>query len=379
MADSLELEQDIRLLPQKMELGRLELLTNSVTLPFEEIQKQLQAYARHPTSRLRDTLRRDIKRYLGRLNANPLFPLSFRLKVLESFEGYTELFDVEMIAQVLNAYKIGIQLLQKTAMKRPEYWPILIRWTAKTLELAEILLFDVLQSHRVQHVIAMRQTMDLMKLGMVVAQNEGSAAIQDIERLHQAVVRHELLRCMDLYSHTEEEQRLIRNELKRFSGRVQPRYYPKGAPLPEQMDIYLVTAIHEPHRRPYKLTRLPSKAENELILMPLGGFLEAIKHDIKLARAAARLSEKERAEIISPQRFREVMGGAVFIPRALQTVQRKHRREVIQGVRVLIDLDIRSAFAGFTDQGICLGADMLNPAERREAWSVRDASDSHAY
>lgn len=372
----LELEEDIRLLPQKMELGRLELLTQSVKLPFEQIQQQLQAYARRPSSHLRDELRREIKRYLGRLNANPLFPLSFRLKVLESFESYTELFDVELIAQVLNAYKIGIQLLQKSAMKRSEYWPILIRWTAKTLELAEVLLFDVLQSHRVQHVIAMRQTMDLMKLGMMAAQNEAVEAPADIERLYRAVVRHELLRCMDLYSHTHEEQQLIRGELGRFCNRIEPAYVAKGDPLPRDMDIYLITAIHEPHHRPYKLARLPAKAERELILMPLGDFLEAIKHDIKLAKAAAELSEEERAEVMSKERFREIMGGAVFIPKALQTLQRKHPREVVQGVRVLIDMDIQSAFASFTAKGLCLGGDMLNPAERREAWSVRDTSES---
>ncbi|MDX8408169.1 MAG: hypothetical protein R8L58_07280, partial [Mariprofundaceae bacterium] len=280
---SLELEKDLRLLPKKMELGKLELLTNSIKLPFDEIQKQLESFGRHPTSRLRDELRREIKRYLGRLNANPLFPLSFRLKVLESFEQYTELFDVELSAQVLNAYKIGIQLVQKHAQKSPEYWPILIRLVTKTLELAEVLLFETLRTHHTQHVIALRQSMDLMRLGLLVAQNEGENATQDIKRLHRAVAAHELLRCMDMHAHTDEEQELIRKELFHFCDRVQPVLYSGGEDMPRELDVYLITATHEPHHLPYKTMKLPEKADKDVILMPLGPFLEGIKHDIKMA------------------------------------------------------------------------------------------------
>ncbi len=373
---SLELEEDMRLLPQKMELGKLELLTNSIRLPFEALENQLAAYVRHPNKRLREELRRDIKRYLGRLNANPLFPLSFRLKVLEAFEQHTDLFDVELTAQVLNAYKIGIQLVQKHARKHPEYWPIFVRLVAKALELAEVLLFETLRNHHMQHVIALRQSLDLMRLGLLVAQTEARQATHDVARLRRAIVAHELLRCMDMHAHTDEEQVLIRGELQHFCERVVPVLYAGGEALPDALDLYLITATHEPHHVPYKLMKLPDRAERDIILMPLGNFLEAIKHDIKTARAAADLSEEERAAVMSPQRFREIMHGAVYIPKALQTIQRKHKRELVRGVRVLIDPDIQHAFSTFTDSGLCLSGDMLNPAERRAAWAVRDVSAS---
>jgi len=373
---SLELEKDLRLLPKKMELGKLELLTNSIKLPFDEIQKQLESFGRHPTSRLRDELRREIKRYLGRLNANPLFPLSFRLKVLESFEKHTELFDVELSAQILNAYKIGIQLVQKQALKSPEYWPVLIRLVAKTMELAEVLLFETLRIHHTQHIIALRQSMDLMRLGLLVAQNEGENATHDIQRLHRAVAAHELLRCMDMHAHSDEEQQLIRKELLHFCDRVKPVLYSGGEDMPSELDVYLITATHEPHHLPYKTMKLPEKAGKDVILMPLGTFLEGIKHEIKVAKAASKLPEDERADVISDARMHEVMHGAVHIPRTLQRIKRGHQREIIKGVRVLVDLDIQSAFASFTDSGLCLGGDMLNPAERRGAWSVRNVSDT---
>jgi len=371
---SFELEKDLRLLPQKMELGSLELLTNSIKLPFDTLQKQLESYGRHPNHRLRDELRRDIKRYLGRLNANPLFPLSFRLNVLDSFEKHTDLFDVELSAQVLNAYKIGIQLVQKHALKHPEYWPILIRIVSKTLELAEILLFDTLKTHHAQHVIALRQSLDLMRLGLLVAQNEGKSATQDIALLHRAVAAHELLRCMDMHAHTDEEQMLIRKELKHFCDRVKPVLFAGDEPMPRDLDLYLITATHEPHHLPYKVMKLPEKADKDMILMPLGPFLEGIKHDIKMAKAAADLPEDERDSVMSKARFHEVMQGAVHIPRALQTISRKHTREIAEGVRVLVDFDIKPAFSSYSDSGMPLGGDMLSPAERREAWAVRNVS-----
>jgi len=41
---SFELDTDLRLHPQKLELGKAELLTDALTLPFTDIEKRLSQY-----------------------------------------------------------------------------------------------------------------------------------------------------------------------------------------------------------------------------------------------------------------------------------------------------------------------------------------------
>ncbi|MDX8402707.1 MAG: hypothetical protein R8K47_08755, partial [Mariprofundaceae bacterium] len=137
---SFELDTDLRLHPSRLELGKAELLTDALTLPFQDIEKRLAGYVAGTSTADTDLLRRSMKNYLARLNANPLIPLNFRLKVLNRFEQELELFDGEMTAAVLNAHKIGIELVQKEARSRPELLPVLADMVANAIELAVRLL-----------------------------------------------------------------------------------------------------------------------------------------------------------------------------------------------------------------------------------------------
>jgi len=98
---SFELDTDLRLHPQKLELGKAELLTDALTLPFTDIEKRLSQYVSGSSKDEKILLQKSIKSYLAKLNSNPLIPLHYRLKVLGRFERELELFDAEMTAAVL--------------------------------------------------------------------------------------------------------------------------------------------------------------------------------------------------------------------------------------------------------------------------------------
>jgi len=80
-----ELETDLRLRTQRLELGKTELLTDAITLPFVDLEKQLNKHRTNRPSEAMRELRYSVKTYLSRLNANPLLPLQFRLEGFKSF------------------------------------------------------------------------------------------------------------------------------------------------------------------------------------------------------------------------------------------------------------------------------------------------------
>ncbi|MDX8408283.1 MAG: hypothetical protein R8L58_07850, partial [Mariprofundaceae bacterium] len=315
---------------------------------------------------------------LSVINANPFFPLAFRLKVLAALEKHLDLFDVEITAQVLNAHKIGIQLVQREARQKPEYRAPLINLVANALELAEQLLFDILRQHRAPHVIAMRQALDLMRLGLLIAPTVGEEASEDIHRLNSVVAAHELLRCMDLYARTDEQQRLVRQELKRYAERVAPVLYGSGKPLPSGANVYLVTSTTQPHMPPTKLTRLPDVAESDMLVMPLDAFLAGINRDLNLAKRVVEMGPGKGKLLMTERRFKEISQGTAVIRRSLQSVSRKNARHRVEGVRALLDVHPGEAFDHFSDHGPCLADNMLNDAEKRQAWSVVNVSETGA-
>ncbi len=380
---SFELERDLRLHPQKLELGKMELLTDSIRLKFATIENRLREYVMAPDARLRDELRAMIKRYLAVINANPLFPLHFRLKVLGALERHLDLFDAEMTSQVLNAHKIGIQLVQREARKRPEYRGVLVDLIANALELAEQLLFDTLRQHRAPHVIAMRQALDLMRLGLLIAPTVGESCSEGVHRLRTAVAAHELLRCMDMYARSDEQQQMIRQELRRYCERVTPELYARGRALPAAANVYLLSSITQPHLPPMKMTRLPGKAEHDVIVMPLDALLAGINRDLKLARKVRQTGINGRREehgklLMTEKRYRQIMQGTAVIRHSLQSISRRNARHRVEGARALIETNMSEAFDRFSTAGPGLSDEMLTDAEKRQAWSVVNISEGGA-
>ncbi|HID36218.1 MAG TPA: hypothetical protein EYP39_02400, partial [Ghiorsea sp.] len=160
------LEANLRLHPQQIELGQAEMLTDALLSKFDDLEQRLNTYIAGASGG--EKLRKGMQSYLSRLNANPLIPLHFRLKVLKRFEGQLDLFDAEMTAAILNAHKIGIDMVQKEAQSEAGYYPILVDMISHAIELAGRLMRDGLAEYQSAAIITIRQVFDLMRLGMVM-------------------------------------------------------------------------------------------------------------------------------------------------------------------------------------------------------------------
>ncbi|MDQ6978454.1 MAG: hypothetical protein Q9M75_10100, partial [Ghiorsea sp.] len=174
------LASDLRLHPQRLDLGQAEMLTDVLLNRFEDLEQRLNTY--FSGSAAGPELRKSMQAYLSRLNSNPLIPLHFRLKVLHRFEERLDLFDAEMTAAVLNAHKIGVDMVQKEALKDPEYYRILVDMVAHAINLAGSLMKDTLGSSHAPAVITVRQVFDLMRLGMVVMPELDEGATEERSR-----------------------------------------------------------------------------------------------------------------------------------------------------------------------------------------------------
>ena len=196
------------------------MLTDALLNHFDDLEQRLNTYISGSAGG--DKLRKGMQSYLSRLNSNPLIPLHFRLKVLKRFEEQLDLFDAEMTAAILNAHKIGIDMVQKEALKEPAYYRILVDMVSHAIELAGRLVRDILGEYHAPAVITVRQVFDLMRLGMVIIPELPDSAEKQKKRLYLAIVRYELMRKLDFFSKRKSEKGMLMDELENHIGILEP-------------------------------------------------------------------------------------------------------------------------------------------------------------
>ncbi|MCF6207928.1 MAG: translation initiation factor IF-2 [Ghiorsea sp.] len=270
------LASDLRLHPQRLDLGQAEMLTDVLLNRFEDLEQRLNTY--FSGSAAGPELRKSMQAYLSRLNSNPLIPLHFRLKVLHRFEERLDLFDSEMTAAVLNAHKIGVDMVQKEALKDPEYYRILVDMVAHAIHLAGSLMKDTLGSYHAPAVITVRQVFDLMRLGMIVVPELGDDSGEEVQRLHLAIVRYELLRGLDFFSKTIDEQQMMMEELQHHVDQLTPHYLPKDGLKSAEMKGYslLVTNLSRPNDTAQVVTFAPQPPTSDYIIIPMDDFIDKL-------------------------------------------------------------------------------------------------------
>jgi len=376
---SFELDTDLRLLAHRVELGKAELLTDAIRLPFQDIEKQLARYALTGGDAEREHLKKQMKNYLARLNANPLLPLHFRLKVLDRFERELDLFDGEMTAAVLNAHKIGIELVQKAARENPDYLRVLVDMAANALELAVRLLRIGYESFEQPHVLALRQAFEIARLGLVVAEGLSSQEeAQDVvRRLYDAVANHELLRRLDFCGKSRRVQGLIWKELQHHIAHLAPRFFRRGAPLSQlKGTAFLLSRFSRLNRRPEVLPKLPAQAPEDCIVIPLAKMIDRLIVALdRVQKLARHLETKKRAHLITEEVFQATLVGGQAILEALRDVPRRAERKLHPGARVVIEWDAARAILESRAMDV-LEQYEYAPLDRtkRHAWAVVDIS-----
>ncbi len=342
---SFELDTDLRLHPQKAELGKAELLTDALTIPFMDIEKRLNQFVVSASDSEKLALQKSMKAYLAKLNANPLIPLKFRLKVLGNFERELELFDSEMTAAVLNAHKIGVNLVQEAARSESGYYRMLVDMVSNALELAVKMLRIGFEKHRPPAVLTIRQAFDLMRLGLSVLPALSENTLSERERLQKVISNHEFLRMLDFYGKSEAEQSMTWQELQHHVGTLEPQLIRKAEATPELADkTYMVTNLIRPNDTAKVVSKIPDQSLADIIIIPLDKFVDRMVTAINRVETVLKTSRLQTSELFTEDALHTTITGGNAILKTLREQQRTSKRQDCSGIRLVLEWDVRRAF-----------------------------------
>lgn len=346
---SLELDTDLRLLPQQLNLGKAELLTDALTLPFADIESRLGHYVLSASEEETQCLGKSMKKYLGRLNANPHIPLKFRLNVLNRFERELDLFDAEMTAAVLNAHKIGVMLVQQEARHDSSYYPTLVDMIANAIELAVKLLLINLEQYRAPSVIVTRQFFDLARLGLNVSAVMGNMDLSKttpskIARLHHALCNHEMIRKVDFFAHPRDRQQIILRELQCHIGVLTPHLCRSGDTTPPTGNgPFMRINLNRPNDPGRIITDAPKSFEYDCIMIPLDKLIARLNTAIRSVESVLQDQQMQKKALHTEQALDNTLIGGKAILAALRNKQRCANRMHHSEARIHIHFDLPTA------------------------------------
>lgn len=371
---SLELDTDLRLHPQQLELGTAELLTDALILPYSNIEKQLAQFAISGSPDEVEHLRKNMKNYLGRLNANPHIPLSFRMKVLNNFERELELFDGEMTTAVLNAHKIAVDLVQKAARDEPSYYQYLVDMISNAIELAVKLLLISLQHYRAPAVITTRQFFELARLGLNVAGVLEKKLHAKKQRLWKAICDYELLRKLDFHDKTQLQQRKIWQELQSHINVLEPQFYRDGERLAETGNkLFLVTNINRPNEPAETVDSLPDPLNKTCIIIPMDTFMDRLYTALKRVRSILENLDKQKIDLHTEEALQTTLIGGSAIISTLRRTEHKDHSSRPSDAHIMLEWDVEKAISSAYSNAASKGKTETTDAE---AWSVISVSDN---
>jgi len=345
----LTLDTKLRLLPQQLSLGKTELLTDALILPFTDIENRLGHYALSSSDTEMKQLARRMKNYLGRLNANPHIPLKFRLNVLNRFEQELDLFDAEMTAAILNAHKIGVMLVQAAARNHADYYPTLVDMIANAIELAVKLLLMDMEQYRAPSVLVTRQFFDLARLGLDVSTAMGDAAPSKTSRLNKAVCSHEIVRKIDFFSHSHVRQQQIWQELQCHIGALTPYLYRAGDVLVSS-DVHhdsaslMLINLNRPNDSGRIIRNLPNPVEYDCIVISLDKLAERLNKAIHSVEAVLMDTDMQKTALHTEQALESTLIGGKAMLAALRDEKRMASRTRHTEAKVQVSFDLSKAF-----------------------------------
>ncbi|MBN4076986.1 hypothetical protein JYT48_01795 [Mariprofundus ferrooxydans] len=378
----MQLNTDLRLHPQRLSLGKAELLTDAITLPFTDIDSRLGFYALGATELEKRQLRSSMKNYLGRLNANPHIPLKFRLKVLARFEQELDLFDAEMTAAVLNAHKVGVALVQEAARHDASYFPTLIDMISNAIELAIKLQRIDLEHYRAPAVIVTRQFFELAKLALEVSTRLDTSApctAAKITRLHKSICNHEFLRSVDFFSHNRAQQAMIWHELQYHIQTVQAYFYHKDQVLLQRSKITMLINLNRPHESAQTIRAAMPNAQHirrapfNCIAMPLDHFITRLGKGIRSVKEVLGNQQQQQA-LHTEDALKSTMIGGKAILLAMKTEKRHHPRQSQSTIKIHLNKHLaQSMISAFSMQTSSMQASPNEPpTDTCRTWNIVD-------
>jgi len=376
---SFELETDSGLGTACPELGSAKLLTHAITRPFADIENRLSRQWGARSEHDAEQLQSDMKAYLSLLNASPMIPLKFRLKVLNHFENELDLFDDQLAATLLDAYKIAAKMLQQAANRDPGYYPALIDVAVNAIEIAIHLFRLSLEIYQSPSILVIRRIFSLERLGLNALQAMPEGSEEARAHIQHLVSWYELLKALDFFGKSPSEQKIIWQLLQKDAGELQPRFYQYQDAPPSRLPgkVFLLSNLSRPDQAPY-ITRLPKKFPGDVILIPMSHFLSHMAEENKKAKILLRDEDLQRKVMSTEDELQLTMIGSGLILDDL-SIKKRAKRYQYHETRVYVSGDLHRVFAGTGDAGNMSGY-TFTPFELNSGntWLIADISKSGA-
>jgi len=290
---SFELQQDIRIVSKQADNEKHNAIIDILRIQFVDLYKKLDNLTYASTDEERKDISKEIRAWINSLNEAPLIPLSFRLKTLKQIESYLEVLSKDMSGLILRAYKVGIVHIKDKARHDPELYSEIVHVTATALQLAIHQLVDYAMHHYSPTPIEVHHSLDVAKLGLLVARSAPKTCKNEAIRLKCIVAEHELLRRIDMFAHTSDEKQIIVENLHRYAMFIDSLYVRKGKHIPyKKKGMYLITYLNKPHLKPHRTTNLPKFAADDLIVMYVQGMGKAAMTDLEKVREAELMASR---------------------------------------------------------------------------------------
>ncbi len=259
-----ELNQKINLTIINIDDDKANALTDLLRVQFVNIIAELDALrASRDEAQIAFQSER-IRQWLSSLNRSAFIPLAFRIKHLKKIESYLDLIAEDMGSLVMRAYKVGVLHIKEKASQSTALYQEMVHVTGVAIELAVRNMLRGFALHLSPSILDVRQTFDLARLGLVIARTlDQDKASEDILRLKHAMIQHELLRRMDMFSLTSQEQAIVNKRLHDFVQHANIEYLRAGeGPYCIDTGPYLVSRMDYPHLKPRRSGHL-----SDIILM----------------------------------------------------------------------------------------------------------------
>jgi len=253
-----ELTKNLSLITAELSEEKINSFTDLIRVQFMDIVKELDLLTSTHNEMEVSLQSERIRQWLSSLNRSAFVPITFRINCLKKIESYLDVIADDMGAQIVRAYKITVLHLKVKAQKNPKLYQEMVHVVGIAIELAVRNLQRAFLLHLVPSPTDIRQTLDMARLGLAIAQTlEQKEAADDIKKLKVAIISHELLRRIDTACLTDIEQNILYKRLYDFSCRGDVEYLAQGkVPLHADQGPYLISNIDKPYVKPRKSERL---------------------------------------------------------------------------------------------------------------------------
>lgn len=361
-----ELSQGLNLSGTTQPDDKSHAIVDFLRLQFVDIVKQLDALALAATLDEKRTASRRVRNWLGSLNASPLVPLSFRLRHLRDLEDYLDLLADDMAGLLLRAYKIAMLEVQQKARENEAYYKEIVHVGAVALDLAcRQLMKDALRYFDYS-VVEVRQSLDIARLALVVSRSLPACHQQFVMQLQHNLIRHEMLRRLDVAALTKEEKRRVFMLLPHYAAMASVEYVTMGETVENWgRGPFLVSVVGRPDMRPKRRTVFPRQMDHGAFAIRMDRLVRQALEDRERAREAEEITTRGYDELLLEHEVAETRSCSNAILQMFRRVKREKRAVVVKkevGVGIHVGIDV----ADMTGHG--------EPVAAERGWLVHNLS-----